>query len=86
MHDCISFDLLDTLAMRRVPNTADVFSIELDYAIPKYRDLAVGKFLFSHLKEEGIEMLTAPDGTQTYIDYMKKLGFTDEDGILTKYL
>ena len=27
MHDCISFDLLDTLIMRRVPNTADVFSI-----------------------------------------------------------
>ena len=65
---------------------ADVFSIELDYVIPKYRDLAVGKFLFSHLKEEGIEMLTAPDGTRAYIDYMKKLGFADEDGILTKYL
>ena len=65
---------------------ADVFSIELDYVIPKYRDLAVGKFLFSQLKEEGIEMLTAPDGTRAYIDYMKKLGFTDEDGILTKYL
>ena len=27
MHDCVSFDLLDTLIMRRVPNTADVFAI-----------------------------------------------------------
>ena len=27
MHDCISFDLLDTLVMRRVPHTSDVFSI-----------------------------------------------------------
>ena len=27
MHDCISFDLLDTLIMRRVPHTSDVFSI-----------------------------------------------------------
>ena len=27
MHDCISFDLLDTLIMRRVPNTSDVFSM-----------------------------------------------------------
>ena len=27
MHDCVSFDLLDTLVMRRVPHTSDVFSI-----------------------------------------------------------
>ncbi|MBQ7320571.1 MAG: hypothetical protein IJW99_00595 [Clostridia bacterium] len=27
MHDCVSFDLLDTLVMRRVPSTADVFSM-----------------------------------------------------------
>ncbi len=27
MHDCISFDLLDTLVMRRVPSTSDVFTM-----------------------------------------------------------
>ena len=64
----------------------DVFTIELDYAIPKYRDLSVGRFLFSTLKEEGVEMLTASVGTKAHVDYMKKIGFTDEDGIMTKYL
>ena len=65
---------------------ADAFAIELDYAIPKYRDLSVGKFLFSTLKEEGIEMLTASVATKVHADYMKKIGFSDQDGIMTKYL
>lgn len=65
---------------------ADVFSIELDYAIPKYRDLSVGRFLFANLKAEGVEMLTARDGSKSYVNYMKKLGFADENGILTKCL
>ena len=65
---------------------ADCFSIELDYAVPKYRDLSVGKFLFSSLKEEGVAMLTAAVGTKVHVDYMKKIGFFDEGGIMTKYL
>ena len=65
---------------------ADAFAIELDYAVPKYRDLSVGKFLFSTLKEEGVEMLTAPMGTKPCVEYMKKIGFSDEGGIMIKYL
>lgn len=65
---------------------ADSFSIELDYVIPKYRDLSVGKFLFSTLKEEGVEMLTASVGTKEHMSYLKKLGFVDEGGIMLKSL
>lgn len=65
---------------------ADVFSIELDYAIPKYRDLSVGKYLFSCLKEEGVEMLTAPIGEKEHNSYMKAMGFADEGGIMIKKL
>ena len=64
----------------------DSFSIELNYAIPKYRDLSVGNFLFSTLKAEGIEMLTAPVGTKEHMSYLKKLGFVDEGGIMLKSL
>lgn len=44
MHDCISFDLMDTLIMRRVPSPADVFAIveqrvshELSIPFAEYR-------------------------------------------------
>ena len=36
MHDCVSFDLLDTLIMRRVPHVSDVFSIVEQRISPQY--------------------------------------------------
>jgi len=64
----------------------DVLRIELDYAIPKYRDLSVGKFLFTCLKEEGIQMLTASIGTKEHNQYLRTIGFSDEGGIMIRML
>ncbi len=64
----------------------DTFRIELDYAIPKYRDLSVGKFLFACLKEEGIQMLTASVGTKEHNQYLRAIGFADEGGIMIRML
>lgn len=36
MHDCVSFDLLDTLVMRRVPHTSDVFSMVEQRLSPQF--------------------------------------------------
>lgn len=36
MHQCVSFDLLDTLIMRRVPHTADVFAMVEQRVSPQY--------------------------------------------------
>ena len=65
---------------------ADCFAIEMDYVIPKYRDRAVGKFLFPSMKSQGVCMLTSPVGNAAHERYMKKLGFTDDGGILIKML
>ena len=65
---------------------ADVFNIEMDYAVPKYRDIAVEKFLFPTLKNEGISMLTSALTTNQHNDYLKKMGFSDDGGILLKNL
>ena len=64
----------------------DCYSIEMDYVIPKYRDVAVGRFLFPALKEEGVNMLTSPKGNAAHERYMKKLGFANDGGILIKML
>ena len=44
MHDCVSFDLMDTLIMRRVPQTTDVFAMveqrispQLQFPFSEYR-------------------------------------------------
>ncbi len=65
---------------------SDAYRIEMDYVIPKYRDLAVGKFLFPILKEQGIDMLTAPWGDPKHNRYLFRLGFEDGGGILLKNL
>lgn len=62
---------------------ADVYKIELDYVIPRYRDIEVGKFLFPLLKESGVNMLTAPLGSEAHNKYLARLGFSDLGGILT---
>lgn len=62
---------------------ADLYRIEMDYVIPRYRDIEVGKFLFPLLKESGVNMLTAPLGSEDHNKYLAKLGFSDLGGILT---
>lgn len=65
---------------------SDVFRIEMDYSIKKYRDIAVDKFLFPKLYEEGINMLTAKKTSQAHDKYLMKIGFKDDNGILIKEL
>lgn len=65
---------------------ADVYRIEMDYVIPRYRDLSVGKFLFPHLREQGIRMLTAASASTAHNKYLQRLGFREDGGILLKDL
>lgn len=65
---------------------ADIFRIELDYAIPKYRDLSVGKYLFSCLKQEGVKMLIASVGEKEHNCYLRAIGFSENEGMMIKSL
>ncbi len=63
---------------------SDLIKIEMDYSIMKYRDIIIGKFLFKKLKDEGINTLTANKGSKLHNDYLKKIGFVENDDILVK--
>ena len=65
---------------------SDVYRIEMDYVVPKYRDISVGKFLFPQLKEQGVNMLTAASASREHDQYLKKLGFREDSGILLRDL
>lgn len=62
------------------------FHIQLDYATARYRDLSVGKFVFPHLKEQGIKRLIANAGNREHNSYMKSLGFIQKDQHFIKEL
>jgi hypothetical protein len=65
---------------------SDVYRIEMDYVVPKYRDISVGKFLFPQLKEQGVNMLTAASASREHDQYLQKLGFREDSGILLRDL
>ena len=53
----------------------------LDYAIPKYRDASVGRFLYPHLLgEEGFSALTFPNCSDKHESYLKQMGFRKVGG------
>lgn len=64
----------------------DTFTIHLDYAAVKYRDLSVAKFLFPLLKSEGVNTLIAYKGSKAQNDYLFKIGFTEENDLLKRTL
>jgi len=64
--------------------------IQLDYAIPAYRDLKVGRFLYSSnssiFADPTITHLESAPGTKAYSRYLERIGFqpvTGEDGHTT---
>ncbi len=60
--------------------------IRLDYSTPKYRDLSVSTFLFSKLKEDGIEILNADLGVPEHQKYLLRMGFVQEGERMVKTL
>lgn len=60
--------------------------VRLDYSIPQFRDCSVGKFLYEELALAEIPFLIAPEGTPEHEAYLKKVGFTKQDGEFIKKL
>jgi len=56
--------------------------IELDYAIPDYRDLKNARFVYfaqsNHFKKKGYELLKAESQVPDHIKYLAKIGFKEE--------
>ncbi len=56
----------------------------LDYSVPAYRDCSVGQFLYANLKAHDVRILRfSRKATQAHVDYMKKMGFGENQGEFT---
>lgn len=67
------------IAARRphAPNSADVL---LDFVIPGYRDMQIGRFVYeknaAYFRQHGLEKLFSSPGQAEHPHYLRKMGFT----------
>jgi GNAT superfamily N-acetyltransferase len=56
-----------------------VLRVDIDYAIPQYRDLKVGQFLFSDqidwFRRRGVKEIVSPAGVGEHPQYLERMGF-----------
>ena len=54
--------------------------VHLDYVIPQYRDLKVGRFLFEEnaalWRARAIREIVSPCGSDAHVHYLRRMGFT----------
>ncbi len=62
----------------------------IDYAIPQYRDLKIGRYLYSHTHDvfdaEGVTKVVSRTESADHAGYLRKMGFTEEDGAFVLHL
>lgn len=55
------------------------FRVELDFAIPKYRDFKIARYLFQRRLDffyvMGIKAIESPKGNKIHNDYLERIGF-----------
>lgn len=55
----------------------------LDFVIPAYRDLKVGRYLFRErgdfFREQGVRQIVSPAGNAEHARYLRRMGFTPAD-------
>ncbi len=58
----------------------DTLELELDYAIPGYRDFKIGRYLYSRdaLRDRGYSTIVAETRGDRAADYLSKMGFKQE--------
>ena len=64
----------------------DCFDVLIDYAIPKYRDMSIGKYVYPKLKEHGINIIIQSSGVKKHNKYLVSMGFVIENNQYIKKL
>jgi GNAT superfamily N-acetyltransferase len=58
--------------------------VRLDYVIPSYRDLKIGRYLYSErtdfFRDRGIRQIVSPAGSAEHTRYQRRMGFTAQPG------
>lgn len=60
--------------------------IVLDYSVPHYRDCSVGRFAYEQFAQEGIEKVIIKGDQTKSRTYLKRIGFTANEGVYSKVL
>lgn len=60
------------------------FTLLLDYSTPQFRDLKLGSFVYGKLNEAGYKRLYYDGNSRAHMEYLEKMGFKEENGILVK--
>jgi len=69
------------------PMEDGALDVQLDYAIPAYRDCSVGGYLYKNLPGLGvIKLVSGHPAADTHLDYLEKMGFTKTDDQYIKFL
>ena len=80
---CVLRDLTPASFLLGTPAEDSTLDIDLDYALPSYRDLRPGGFLFREAKhlfqERGLSRLRARTADRAHADYLRKVGFRETE-------
>lgn len=64
--------------------SGDCVETMMDYAIPQYRDLKLGRYLYSHRHEvfadRGVRRIVSRTESAEHAAYLLKMGFLEQDG------
>ena len=63
----------------------DTLYVDLDYVVPQYRDMKIGRYLFTDqadfFRGHGVRQILSPAGTDSHAAYLRRVGYTVmEDG------
>lgn len=57
--------------------------VKVDYVIPGYRDLKIGKYLLEDradfFRERGVRRFVTPPGSPEHAQYLRRIGFVPQD-------
>ena len=80
---CVLRDLTPASFLLGTPAEDGTLDIDLDYALPAYRDLRPGGFLFQEAKhlfrERGLGRLRTRTADRAHADYLRRVGFRETE-------
>lgn len=79
---CVLRDLVPVSFLLGTLEGDGTLDVELDYALPPYRDLRPGGFLFQErpdlFQDQGVRRLRASAADRTHAEYLRRVGFREE--------
>ncbi|MFP5247787.1 MAG: hypothetical protein ACLGH0_13930 [Thermoanaerobaculia bacterium] len=83
--DLVLFVLRDLIPAGLLLGTirGSTLDVQLDYVVPQYRDLKVGRYLFSdeaeYFRRRGLAEIVSHADTEAHADYLRRIGFVAVD-------